>query len=87
MEIRAMAIALFYAVGTAIGGIVGPLLFGIAIQVGTVAAVAKGYYLGAGLMILAGVAEILLGVEAARKSLELVAPPLSCVQQSQDSDQ
>jgi MFS family permease len=79
MEIRAMAIALFYAVGTAIGGIAGPLLFGAAIELGTAAAVAKGYYLGAALMILAGVVEWLIGVEAARKSLEAVAPPLSQV--------
>jgi MFS family permease len=77
MEIRAMAIALFYAVGTGIGGIAGPLLFGAAIEVGTVQAVAKGYYLGAALMILAGVVEWALGIEAARRSLEDVAPPLS----------
>jgi MFS family permease len=80
MEIRAMAIALFYAVGTGIGGIAGPLLFGHAIEVGTVNAVASGYYLGAALMILAGLVEILLGVEAARKPLEQVAPPLSVVE-------
>lgn len=77
MEIRAMAIALFYAVGTGIGGIAGPLLFGLAIEIGTIGAVAGGYYLGAVLMILAGVVEIALGVEAARKPLEEVAPPLS----------
>lgn len=80
MEIRAMAIALFYAVGTGIGGIAGPLLFGYAIQVGTVTAVASGYYLGALLMILAGGVEWVIGVEAAQKSLEQVAPPLSVVQ-------
>jgi MFS family permease len=80
MEIRAMAIALFYAVGTGIGGIAGPLLFGHAIEVGTVNAVASGYYLGATLMVLAGLVEILLGVEAARKPLEQVAPPLSVVE-------
>jgi MFS family permease len=79
MEIRAMAIALFYAVGTGIGGIAGPLLFGIAIEIGTVDAVASGYYLGAILMILAGVVEWVIGVEAARRSLEHVAPPLSAV--------
>jgi MFS family permease len=77
MEIRAMAIAVFYAVGTAIGGIAGPVLFGRAIEIGTVTAVAAGYYLGAILMILAGIIECVLGVEAARKSLEQVAPPLS----------
>jgi MFS family permease len=77
MEIRAMAIALFYAVGTGIGGIAGPLLFGLAIEIGTVKAIAGGYYLGAILMILAGLVECALGVEAARKPLEQVAPPLS----------
>jgi len=77
MEIRAMAIALFYSVGTGIGGIAGPLLFGLAIEIGTIGAVAGGYYLGAVLMILAGVVEIALGVEAARRPLEEVAPPLS----------
>jgi MFS family permease len=80
MEIRAMAIALFYSVGTGLGGIAGPLLFGLAIESGTVGAVAAGYYLGAVLMILAGVVEVVLGVEAARKSLEQVAPPLSSVE-------
>jgi MFS family permease len=79
MEIRAMAIALFYAVGTGIGGIAGPLLFGLAIEIGTVKAIASGYYLGAVLMILAGLVECVLGVEAAQKPLEEVAPPLSAV--------
>jgi MFS family permease len=79
MEIRAMAIALFYAVGTGLGGIAGPLLFGLAIDIGTVSAVASGYYLGAVLMIAAGIVECVLGVEAARKPLEQVAPPLSTV--------
>jgi MFS family permease len=80
METRAMAIFLFYAVGTGIGGIAGPLLFGLAIEIGTVNAVGSGYYLGAALMILAGVVETVLGVEAARKPLEQVAPPLSAVE-------
>jgi MFS family permease len=80
MEIRALAIALFYSVGTGIGGIAGPLLFGRAIEIGTVGAIAAGYYLGAVLMLAAGVVEILLGVEAARRSLEEIAPPLSVVQ-------
>ena len=82
MEIRAMAIALFYAVGTGLGGIAGPLLFGVAIEIGTVGAVAAGYYLGAALMIAAGIVEIWLGVEAARRSLEHIAPPLSTVRES-----
>jgi MFS family permease len=82
-EIRAMAIALFYSVGTGIGGIAGPLLFGRAIEVGTVGAIAAGYYLGAALMMAAGVVEIFLGVEAAGRSLEHVAPPLGAADEPQ----
>ncbi len=52
METRAMAIAFFYAVGTGIGGIIGPILFGQLIS-GGIHAVAIGYYIGAGLMIAA----------------------------------
>jgi MFS family permease len=76
METRAMAIAFFYAVGTAAGGIVGPILFGQLIG-GGVQAVAFGYYIGAGLMIAAGLVELFLGVDAERKSLEDIAAPLS----------
>jgi MFS family permease len=76
METRAMAIAFFYAVGTGIGGIVGPLLFGKFIDAGK-DMVAVGYYIGAGLMIAAGIVEIFLGVEAAQRSLEDVAEPLT----------
>lgn len=79
LEIRALAIALFYAVGTSAGGILGPVFFGIAIERGTLDAVAGGYYLGALLMIAAGIVELVLGVEAARRSLEHVAEPLSQV--------
>lgn len=84
LEIRALAIALFYAVGTSMGGIVGPILLGAAIESGTPAAIAHGYYWGASLMILAGVAEIVLGVEAAQRTLEQVAPPLSQISDGQE---
>ncbi|MFD6067442.1 MFS transporter [Amycolatopsis lurida] len=77
MEIRAMCIALFYAVGTGLGGIIGPLLFGVLVETGDAGNVALGYCLGAAVMILGGVAELVLGVEAARRSLEDVASPLS----------
>jgi MFS family permease len=76
METRAMAIAFYYAVGTGVGGACGPLLFGKLIESGAGANVAIGYYIGAALMIAAGVVEIVLGVEAAQKSLEEIAPPL-----------
>jgi MFS family permease len=77
METRAMAIAFFYAVGTGLGGIIGPLLFGRLVDTKHVGAVAFGYYLGAGLMILAGIVEALIGVDAENTSLEELAAPLS----------
>ncbi len=77
METRAMSIALFYAVGTGLGGIIGPLLFGKLVATNHLHNVALGYYLGAVLMIAGGVVEALIGVEAAQKSLEDVATPLS----------
>jgi MFS family permease len=77
METRSMAIALFYAVGTGLGGIIGPLLFGKLVGTGETSLVAVGYYIGAGLMIFAGVLEWLIGVDAEGQSLESVAAPLS----------
>ena len=64
METRAMSIALFYAVGTGLGGIIGPLLFGKLVATNHLHDVALGYYLGAVLMIVGGVVEALIGVEA-----------------------
>lgn len=77
LEIRAMAIALFYALGTGAGGFIGPVLFGALIQTATPINVFYGYLLGAVLMIGAGLVEAAWGVEAARRSLEDVAAPLS----------
>ena len=77
MEIRAMCITLFYAVGTGLGGIVGPVLFGALVETGRAGSVALGYYVGAAVMIIGGVAELALGVEAAQRPLEDVATPLS----------
>jgi MFS family permease len=77
METRAIAIAIFYAFGTALGGIIGPALFGALIQSGRVTDVFWGYVIGAVLMAAAGVVELLLGVEAAGRSLEDIATPLS----------
>lgn len=76
METRAMSIAFFYAVGTGLGGIIGPILFGQLIGYG-VSAVAIGYFIGAGLMIAAGLVELFLGVNAEGRSLEDIATPLS----------
>ena len=72
-----MAIALFYALGTLIGGVSAPFLFGWLIGTGSEWAVAGGYVGAAVLMIGAAVCEMVLGVEAAGKSLEDVARPLS----------
>jgi MFS family permease len=77
LETRAMAIALFYALGTLIGGVSAPFLFGHLIGSGSQWAVACGYVGAAVLMIGGGVCELVLGVEAAGKSLEDVAAPLS----------
>jgi hypothetical protein len=77
METRALAIAFFYAVGTGIGGVAGPSLFGNLVASKRPSEMAWGYLLGAGLMIAAGVVEWTLGVDAERKSLEEVATPLS----------
>jgi MFS family permease len=77
LETRAMAIALFYALGTLIGGVSAPFIFGWLIGTGNEWVVAGGYVGAAVLMIGAAVCEMLLGVEAAGKSLEDVARPLS----------
>ncbi|WP_263146140.1 MFS transporter [Pseudomonas sp. RIT-PI-AD] len=77
LEIRALAIAVFYAFGTGLGGIVGPLLFGELIETHQREYVFVGYLIGAGLMLLAGVVQAIWGVAAERKSLESVARPLS----------
>ncbi len=77
LEVRAVAISVFYALGTALGGIAGPALFGALIQTGSRDEVMLGYLLGGGLMIGAAVVETFLGVDAEKRSLEEVAPPLS----------
>jgi len=70
VELRGMAIALFYAAGTAVGGLVAPTLFGALIQTGSRQEVFVGYAIGAALMVLAAIAAAVLGVNAERKSLE-----------------
>ncbi len=80
VEIRALAIAFFYAAGTAIGGVAAPFLFGSLIETGSRASVFGGYLFGSGLMVLAAVIEMIWGVAAERKPLEAVARPLSLAQ-------
>ena len=71
-----MVISLFYALGTGLGGIVGPVLFGHLVESHLVGNVVVGYVIGAVLMIAAGLVQWFMGVEAARRSLEDVAEPL-----------
>jgi MFS family permease len=77
METRALSIAFFYAVGTGAGGIVGPLLFGHLINTGDQSKVAIGFFVGAVVMAIGGVAELLFGVKAEQKQLEEIAEPLT----------
>ena len=79
LEIRALAIAFFYAIGTGIGGIVGPWLFGHLIDTGSRWSVFGGYILGSVLMVVAGVVAWRWGVAAERKPLEAVARPLTFI--------
>ena len=81
LEVRALAIAVFYAVGTGIGGAVGPLLLGALVDTGSRTSVFGGYLLGAGLMIGAGLVQAIWGVASERRSLEDVAAPLSAAPQ------
>jgi hypothetical protein len=81
LEIRAMAIAFFYAVGTGLGGIIGPALFGKLISAGT-GATTVGFLIAAVWLIAAGVTAFFLAVDAERKSLEDVAEPLSATEDS-----
>ena len=76
LEIRAFAIAIFYATGTLIGGVGAPSLFGQLIQSGSRWHVSFGYLLGAILMLLACFSEWKVGVEAAGKSLESISQPI-----------
>ena len=76
LEMRAIAISLFYAVGTAIGGFAAPALFGALIETGSRANVFAGYALGAVLVLVAAFIAWRHGVDAERKSLEEIAPPL-----------
>jgi len=84
METRALAIALFFAIGTATGGIVGPELFGQFIHSGNQDLVALGFFIGAGVMAVGGIAELFLGVRAEQQSLENIARPLTAEEAEAD---
>ncbi|MFD6529302.1 MFS transporter [Streptomyces sp. NPDC060184] len=77
METRAMAIAFFYAIGTAAGGISGPLIFSGLTASGVVGDAVLAFCIGAGLMVIAGLVAVFFAVPAERKALEDIATPLS----------
>lgn len=79
LEIRALAIAFFYAIGTGTGGIIGPWLFGVLIDTHSRISVFGGYLLGAALMVISGGVAWRWGIDAERKPLEDVARPLTFV--------
>lgn len=76
LEVRALSIALFYALGTALGGIAGPIVFGTLIGTGERELIAAGYAFGAALMVIAGIVVWRFGTACERKSLEQVAMPI-----------
>jgi MFS family permease len=80
LEVRALAIAFFYAVGTGIGGVAGPALFGALLDSGSRTSVFAGYLFGALLMIVAAAVAWRYAVAAERKSLESVARPLAVME-------
>jgi Sugar (and other) transporter len=86
METRALAIAFFFAVGTAIGGITGPLLFGQMIESGDRGLVAMSFLIGAAVMAIGGVVEVVLGVKAEGRPLEDLALPLTADQQPEEAE-
>ncbi|WP_157762046.1 MFS transporter [Nocardia yamanashiensis] len=77
MEIRAMAIAFFYALGTIAGGVTGPLVFAKLCADGDPGRIALAFAIGALAMLLAGLVELIFGVRAEGHSLEDLARPLS----------
>jgi MFS family permease len=83
METRAMSIAVFYAVGTGIGGVTGPLLFGRLVENGDRNDIFLGWSLAAALMIIGGITEAIFGVEAAQRRLEDVAQPLTAEEEEE----
>ena len=76
MEVRALAIAFFYAIGTAIGGITGPQVFEKLGSEGT-SELQIAYLIGAGVMAIGGIVELFLGVRAEQEQLEDIAKPIS----------
>jgi len=81
MELRAMALGVFYAIAMAVGGIAGPAIYGRIIDTGDPWMLFIGYLVAGILLIIAALTELVLGVNAEQQSLEDVAAPLSAIQQ------
>ncbi|HEY0571047.1 MAG TPA: MFS transporter [Enterovirga sp.] len=79
LEVRALAIAAFYAIGTGIGGAAGPVIFGALVETGSRDSVFVGYLAGSAVMIGAGIVQWIWGVASERRSLEDIARPLAAV--------
>jgi MFS family permease len=77
LEIRALAIAFFYAVGTGVGGVIGPWLLGVLIETGSRMSVFAGYLLGSALMLGASLVAAKWSIAAERQPLEAVSRPLA----------
>ncbi|MGH9565845.1 MAG: MFS transporter, partial [Candidatus Angelobacter sp.] len=82
LEVRGLAIAIFYACGTLVGGVTSPLIFGVLIQTESRANLFYGYLVGAALMIAAAVVEWMIGVKAEGRSLEEITNPLSAAREN-----
>jgi MFS family permease len=80
LEVRALAIAFFYAIGTGIGGVAGPWLFAALIDTGSRWSVFGGYLLGSVLMLAAALVAARFVVAAERKPLESVSRPLAAAE-------
>jgi MFS family permease len=79
VEIRAVAISLFYAVGTGLGGVLGPAVFGALVETGSRDALFAGYACAAFLMCAAAAVAVAIGIDAERKPLEQIARPLGAL--------
>jgi MFS family permease len=77
LETRALCISVFYAVGTALGGITGPLLFSALITTGNISDAALAFIIGAVMMIIGGIVELIFGINAEGRGLEDIAAPLT----------
>jgi MFS family permease len=77
LETRALAIAFFYAIGTAAGGAAGPLLFARLVGTGKLSDTALAFTIGGSVMAAAGLVEVILGIRAEQRSLEDIAEPLT----------